>query len=263
MLKKKYFKEINFDRNLFSYFLMNKTTLTYETIIAYYQPIVESVESKDVFLFEALMRWEHERYGTLSADYFIDYFKRNGDILSLGNLFSLRSCQEIFLLNQINDSNASVSINISMRELSAPFFIENFKTMIQHSALSPDLLVIELSELEFIDSLILYKQILYQLKEIGIRISLDNFGYHFSSFSYLLRLPIDMVKIDKQIVHKIQSDQEMYLIISSLINICHNLNIKVIAVGVETETQYSLLKNINCDYYQGYYFSKPFALDLI
>lgn len=75
MLKNKYLKEINFDRNLFSYFLINKTTLTYGTIIAYYQPIVESIESKDVFLFEALMRWEHERYGTLSADYFIDYFK--------------------------------------------------------------------------------------------------------------------------------------------------------------------------------------------
>ncbi|MFU8928095.1 EAL domain-containing protein [Acinetobacter puyangensis] len=263
MLKNKYLKESSFDRNLFSYFLQNKDILTYDTIIAYYQPIVQSIESKDIFLFEALMRWDHEKYGIISADSFIDYFKENGDILALGSVFSFRVFQEFFLLNQINDANASVSINFSIRELSAPFFMESFKIMIHQSGLNPELFVIELSELEFLDSLVLYKRILYQLKEMGVRICIDNFGHNFSSFTYLLNLPVDMVKIDKFFVQKINNDQEVYLIISSLINICHNLSIKVIAVGVETESQYSLLKNMNCDYYQGYYFSQPFSLDLI
>lgn len=149
-----------------------------------------------------------------------------------------------------------VAINISSRQLANHSVVEQFEHLLDKYALPPSLIELEITESCLIQDFEQTLAILWELKELGVSIAMDDFGTGYSSFAYLAKLPIDVLKLDKVLVDGIEGCKEIQSMIGGLIAMCHELGIDVVAEGVELEGQVALLKQLNCDYIQGYYFSK-------
>lgn len=220
-----------------------------------YQPII-SPKTGEVECVEALIRWNHPRKGIVPPLDFIPLAEETGLIEPIGEWVLWEACKQNKQWQDKGYQPFRISVNISVRQLQRKNFTETIKRALKETGLDPKYLVLEITESEFMKYIDTLKQILEDLSEIGVGVSLDDFGIGYSSFSYLQHLPINTLKVDKSFIDDIDMDKER-TIIGAIILLAHMLDIMVVAEGVETYHQYEFLSSHGCDLLQGFLFSKP------
>jgi len=217
---------------------------------------------------ETLLRWQHPEQGLIPPLEFIPIAEDNGLIIPLGQWVLETACRQLAIWQaQPPTRNLTVSINVSAKQFLQFDFVEQVMETIRQSGAHPEGLCLELTEslvLADLDDALIKMQ---AFREQGIQLSMDDFGTGYSSMAYLSRLPFDEVKIDKSFVQQAGENHSgnEWVIIEAIINMAHNLGMRVVAEGVETETQHNLLGQLGCDCFQGYYLGRPVdlqALDL-
>ena len=222
----------------------------------HYQPIVNR-EAQIVFI-EALLRWHNPDFGSIPPSTFIPLLEKNKVITKVGKWVFREACKQLVIINKNKKyQNLFVSINLSEIQIHDEDFIKDFDNIVQETAVNLKNVVLEITEERKINDLERVINVLTELKKKSVGIlALDDFGSGYSSFTNLLRLPIGIVKIDKFIVDNLNFEKYSDATLQ-MISLIKNLNLKVVAEGVETKEQFELLKKTGCDYFQGFYFAKP------
>lgn len=221
----------------------------------YYQPQVDVI-TQQVIGAEALIRWIHPEKGLIPPDAFIPLAEETGLIIDIGDWVLDNACQQLATWQQ-RIPGFVVSVNLSAMQVHQAQFVEKIKTTTARYPLTQDTLDLELTESMIMRNAEETISALDQLHELGIQISIDDFGTGYSSLSYLKRFPLDKLKIDRSFVQDITADTDDAMICRTIISMAHNLNLKVIAEGVETKEQLDLLREYGCELFQGYYYSRP------
>lgn len=231
-----------------------------EEFQVYYQPIV-SLKTGIITGFEALVRWQHPERGLIAPAEFIPLAEETGLIVPLGYWVLRQACHQIKLWQTQYPSSPplTVSVNISGKQFSEPDLIPQIRQILQDTKLNPQSLRLEITESVLIENTESVVSILSQLKAMNIQLYMDDFGTGYSSLSYLHRFPIDTLKIDRSFISTMDIESKNLKIVQTIIMLAHNLDMDVIAEGIETEAQQAKLKNLGCEYGQGYFFSKPLA----
>ncbi len=225
-----------------------------DEFILYYQPQVD-LTSGSIVSFEALLRWVHSERGIIPPLKFIGVAEETGLIVQIGKWVLKTACEFIVNINRRSGKEYSISVNISVVQLMQADFVSMVENTLKNTGLSPSLLELEITESKLVETVDINLQKLYELRKIGVRFSIDDFGKGFSSLSYLKQLPVNTLKIDKCFVDDIpDNDNSM---IESIIHIGHKRNLLVVAEGVEKKEQFEYLVKHKCDMVQGYYCSRP------
>lgn len=233
-----------------------RTAIENNELIINYQPQYDA-KTNQVFGFEALLRLNSKELGFISPLEFIPIAEEYGHITKLSKWVIKESCKQAVKWQQEGYKFKSISVNISSVDLQQPNFLEDIGQIIIDTTIKPEILELEITETVLMESIDSNITILKQLLDMGIRIALDDFGTGYSSLSYLRKIPINTLKIDKSFIDNITSNKKEESIINNIIQMAHSLELKVVAEGVETKEQLSVLRERECNYIQGYYFSKP------
>lgn len=221
----------------------------------HYQPQI-SLTGYNVVAYEALLRWQSPQHGNVSPAQFIPLAEKSALIETIGEWVLQESCQFARRLADLGKENIRIAVNVSPRQLAAADFMSIVQNALQTAGISPGQLEIEITESVFIESMEDSVQKLNKLRELGVHLSLDDFGTGYSSLTYLRRLPVETVKIDKSFIDLISADTTHAALIASIIDMAHVLGLSVVAEGVETEMQLEKLVLCHCDIMQGYLASK-------
>ena len=224
----------------------------------YYQPIVALATGR-IMGFEALVRWHHPEQGIVSPSKFVPIAEETGLIIPLGQWVLREACRQ---LKQWQDEYASeppltVSVNLSSRQFSQPSLINQIRQILIDTGVDAHCLKLEITESAIMENTESAMDMLLQLKAMGIQLSVDDFGTGYSSLGYLYRFPMDVLKIDRSFVSRVDVDGEKLELVRTIITLAWNLGMDVVAEGVETTKQLAQLKALKCEYAQGYLFSKP------
>jgi len=228
---------------------------------AFYQ-LKNQVSNRDIVGAEALVRWQHPEKGLISPFYFIDICEDYGFIVELGYQMLEMACIDIKRFAPLVDDFV-VSVNVSAIQLKEKDFVENVeKIIIEHGVAfsSIELEITESTIIENIDTVIMQIE---KLRNLGVSISMDDFGVDYSSFSTLKDLPIDVLKLDRLFVKDIEFRKKDLVILKAMIKTGHELGFTVLAEGVETLEQLESLNKLGCDQFQGYLVGKPVPIDLL
>ena len=227
-----------------------------EELTLHYQPIV-AVDTRAVQGFEALLRWQPEDSDSIPPSTFVPIAEQSGLIVPISVWVLRKACLEAASWQQRYpaDPPIYVSINISSRHFSHAGFIGHVKDALQESAVEPQSITIELTESLAMNDAVAAGQTMSQLRALGVKLSIDDFGTGYSSLSYLRRFPVDTLKIDQSFVKTM--DAENYAIVRTIVGLANNLDLKVVAEGVETTDQHQLLALAGCGSAQGYLFAEP------
>ena len=233
-----------------------KIALSENELYVVYQPQYD-IDRQCIVGFEALVRWSSKVVGDVSPILFIPLAEDIGEIIDIG-YFVLEESLKFLAKNHSNfDSEFRLSVNISVLQLLRQDFIERVKTLIKGYDISPSLLEFEVTESVLIESFEIVNERLIRLKLMGITIALDDFGTGYSSLTYLEKLPISTLKIDKTFIDGIILEGEQHFFTKSIIDIAKRLGFRVVAEGVEVDGQVAYLKDCDSSIIQGYWFSKP------
>lgn len=226
----------------------------------YYQPII-SLKTAKIVGFEALVRWQSPKRGFVSPGAFIPVAEETGSIVALGEwILEAACCQMRQWQRQFNHCNSLlISVNLSSQQFSQPNLIEQIEGILQFSNLNSKNLKLEITESMVMEDVENTIALLNRLKNLGIKLSMDDFGTGFSSFSYLHRFPLDTLKVDRSFVSNMSEGTKNQEIVSTIVMLAHKLGMDVIAEGIETETEKQILQSLNCEYGQGYLFAKPLS----
>lgn len=226
----------------------------------FYQPIVD--HQGQVVKAEALIRWRHPRLGFISPAEFIPIAERSGLIVSIGQWVFKQASQHLQQLKQYFHPDFQVSVNMSPVQLAEHESIfHDWHYALEKQGLKGRDLVVEITEGVMMTSSDEIKQRLLSCRDLGIELALDDFGTGYSSLAYIRQFEIDYLKIDRSFVDNLEKDGNAQLICEAMISIAHKLKIQVVAEGVEEPGQASLLKDMGCDYFQGYMISKPIPIE--
>ncbi|MDT8858866.1 EAL domain-containing protein [Alkalihalobacillus sp. MEB130] len=226
-----------------------------EEFVLMYQDKIDLKTGKRTGL-EALIRWRHPSLGYIPPSDFIAIAEETGLIIPIGKWALRKACVQNKLWQEAGAEPVVVSVNLSMRQLYHPTFVYDLTKIVSETGLKPNYLELEITETMTMDVQKI-SFILTELKKIGIKVSIDDFGTGYSSLSYLKHLPIDTLKIDQTFVRDLTSDPNDRKIVETIIGMAKNLNLRVIAEGVETKEQIDFLIAHDCDEAQGFYFTKP------
>ena len=229
-----------------------RTALGSSQISLDYQPIV-CLESGQISGFEALVRWDHPQRGRLRPDMFLDIALDTGLIVPMGRRVIELACKQMAMWRRDWSclQSAFIGINLCPQELLQPDLLDVVKASLESSGLDPDCLGIEVTERSLIQNMEDARNVMRTLRELGIRLSVDDFGTGFSSFAYLDRLPFDVLKIDRSFVTQAETTTRKARIIQSIVGVGHDLGLKVVAEGVEDLALVSRLAELHCEYAQG------------
>jgi diguanylate cyclase (GGDEF)-like protein/PAS domain S-box-containing protein len=226
----------------------------------YYQVQINSAEQPSGA--EALIRWKHPERGMISPFHFIPLAEETGMILAIGDWVLDTACAQLKAWQQNPKTRElTLSINVSAKQFNESDFVDKVQTALTRHAIDPAFLKLELTESMLLEGVETMITKMLTLRKIGIGFELDDFGTGYSSLQYLKRLPLNQLKIDQSFVRDLTNDENDQVIIRTIINTAHSLNLKVIAEGVETEDQLKFLQKEGCDHYQGYFFGKPVPMD--
>ena len=225
-------------------------------LLLYYQPQVD-MRDRTIFGVEALVRWNHPDKGLLSPKTFIPLAEDTGLIVPIGEWVLRTACAQNKAWHAAGFEQLQVTVNISSSQFRQKNFLETVTKALNDTGMDPSCLELELTESIFMETTETTISTLKALKAIGARISIDDFGTGYSSLSYLKRFPIDTLKIDRAFVRDITTDPDDRAIVKAIIAMSHSLNLRVIAEGVETTQQLSLLSQQGSDGIQGHLFSPP------
>ncbi|TGE34220.1 EAL domain-containing protein [Desulfosporosinus sp. Sb-LF] len=223
--------------------------------VLHYQPQVD-LESGLIVGLEALIRWNSTERGIISPLSFIPIAEETGLIVPIGEWVLRTACAQNMAWRRQGYPFLRMAVNISARQFREPNFIKLVSGILQETGMDPQWLELEITESIAMENGETSVDMLNRFKELGIRISIDDFGTGFSSLNYLRRMPIDTLKIDQSFVQDISTGENGEEVVTAIIQLAKNLRLKVIAEGVETATQCSFLKGKRCDEMQGYLFSQ-------
>jgi len=233
-----------------------------------YQPIV-ALGSGEIAGFEALIRWQHPRWGMMLPGEFIPLAEETGLIVPLGSWVLRQALSEMVRWRQLPSASRApsadpaesgelhVSVNVSARQFRDPGFVDSVRQALRASALPPSALLLELTESTLIGGTERIRAELAELKETGVRLAIDDFGTGYSSLSYLRDLPIDVLKIDKSFVTGISSSWRQLALVEGIVRLARTLELEVIAEGIESPVERELLVSTGCQFGQGYLLSPP------
>src|SRR5690554_674698 len=225
-----------------------------------FQPQVD-LRTESVISVEALLRWNHPQPGLVSPDDFITVAEETGLIIPIGRWVLRNACMQVKMIHELTGHQIKVAVNLSTRQFRDPRLEQIISEVLVESGLSPEFLELEVTESMLMDDIDKVIEQLTRIKSTGVTITIDDFGSGYSSLSYLKRLPVDILKVDRQFVQDIPDDISDMEITSAVIAVAHKLNLKVIAEGVEDIDQRDFLVINKCDFAQGYYYSKPLTFE--
>ena len=224
--------------------------------VLYYQPQVDFRTGRVVGA-EALIRWKHPELGLVPPAKFIPLAEETGLIVPIGQWVIRAACEQNMAWERAGYGALRIAVNLSARQFAQPNLALSIASTLTKAGLEPERLEIELTEGLVMTDVENAIEILRDLKALGLQLSIDDFGTGYSSLSYLKRFPIDILKIDQSFVSDIENSPDDATIVLSIISLAHNLRMRVIAEGVETQKQLEYLREHGCDEMQGYYFSRP------
>jgi diguanylate cyclase (GGDEF)-like protein len=226
----------------------------------YYQPLVD-LEAKSIIGAEALLRWQHPRYGLLPPHAFIPLAEETGAILPIGRWVLEEACRQVMKWRAQLPRGAPfrMSVNVSPVQLQQPEFVAQVASSLRQAGMDSDGLQLEITETAFVHHAEPTIAKLTALRELGVHLAIDDFGTGYSSLSYLRRLPVDTVKIDQSFMQDFHHGSSTAAIVRAVIALAHALNMTVTAEGIETADQLVFLAALDCDHGQGFYFARPCA----
>jgi diguanylate cyclase (GGDEF)-like protein len=225
----------------------------------YYQPFF-NCDAQKLSGMEALVRWKHPSLGLIYPDHFIKHAESSGMIIELDRIIIEKAIKQFFEWKETGLTPQSISINLSAKQIEQEDFLAFIKNLLAQYPLEADELEFEITETNIMNDPELSIRTLELIRQLGINISIDDFGTGYSSLSYLKKLPIQKLKIDKSFIDGLPHDNEDIAISKTIINLAKNLNLHVVAEGVETMSQKEFLSNNGCDMIQGYIFSHPLSV---
>lgn len=226
----------------------------------YYQPIFEANTHK-LLKTEALLRWKHPNGTLLLPQYFLQIAEKSGLILEIGEWVLREVCRQISIWKSQGIENISVAINISGTQVKKQNFEKLIKNFTQEYQIDPSCLELEFTENVLIEHTQRFTLIMHDLKKLGIKLVIDDFGTYYSSLSYLSNFQVDIIKIDRSFIYKIEQNEANRKLIVAIIAMVHSLNYQVIAEGVESEEQLKFLEEAGVDAIQGFYLSIPLSAE--
>lgn len=209
---------------------------------------------------EVLLRWHHPSWGSISPALFIPIAERDGQIQQIGS-WVLHATVRQLLIWRNQGFEPQVAVNVSAMQLQSTDFVDELRQLLQQHQINPGQLQLELTESCLVADLQLSVQLLTQIRQLGCSVAIDDFGVGYSSLAYLARLPVDVVKLDKSLIDELEQSLAMQSMVRHIIRMSHELQIHVVAEGVETVEQYQRLFDMGCNELQGYYCSKPISAD--
>lgn len=229
----------------------------------FYQPIV-SIDDDGLIEFEALIRWNHPAHGYIAPNEFISVAEESGLIVPIGRWILEQACRQTRVWQRTlpGHEKLSISVNLSARQLMHPALRGQVEEVLQATGLDPRHLKLEVTESTVIERSETALAVLSDMKALGLSLSMDDFGTGYSSLSYLHQFPFGRLKIDRSFVDKMDHDAKSEAIVRTILLLGKNLNMEVVAEGIESERQLALLRSLGCSFGQGFLFSRPLdALD--
>ena len=206
---------------------------------------------------EALARWHQSRLGMVNTESFIALAEETGLINEIGEWILKKSCYQYMDWIEKGIILESIAVNVSARQLATESFTQVVESTLHETGMPPYCLDLEITESAFINDATMLVKELNQLHELGVKISIDDFGKEYSSLNYLKKIPFDFIKIDREFIMDLDKDQRDRHIVEVIIDIGHTLGKKIVAEGIESKEHRNILRILNCDYGQGYLFSRP------
>jgi EAL domain-containing protein (putative c-di-GMP-specific phosphodiesterase class I) len=222
----------------------------------HYQPQFDLQSGKLVGQ-EALLRWTNPKLGSVAPDQFIPIAEENGLIVPIGAWVLQEACRQTSAWREAGHPTRGVSVNVSAVQFSRPDFVDTVSDVLHQSRLDPSSLELELTESLVIRDVRESARKMEKLRALGVQISVDDFGAGYSSLSYLQRLPIDILKLDRSFVEEFKTERGSSSLVQGIVSLAHGLGMRVTAEGVETEQQLELVHHSGCDKVQGYLLGRP------
>jgi EAL domain-containing protein (putative c-di-GMP-specific phosphodiesterase class I) len=223
-----------------------------------YQPIF-LMESGDLYGVEALVRWEHPRRGLIPPGEFISLAEESGAIIGLGNWILGEACRQGAAWREAfpEKSGWTISVNVSVKQLQHPRFVDDVRAALEATGLEPDRLILEITESVMMQDVSAMMERLRALKEVGVRLAIDDFGTGYSSLSYLREFPFDLLKIDKAFIDDVAEVAGQKDLTRAIIELGKTLHLALVAEGIEHSDQVDKLNALDCDLGQGFFFAEP------
>ncbi len=222
----------------------------------YYQPMF-NLKNEEMVGAEALIRWKHPELGLISADKFLGVAERTGLIVDIGEYVFREVIKQRKQWDALGLKSFKITVNLSLKEMQVQTLIEKLKNLFEQYAVDPKEFNLDITESAAMSNIEQTMLDFKLFKELGLSLSLDQFGAGYSSLKYLQALPLSMVKIDRSLIFELYYNLDHQITVKSMIALLHGLGFEVVAEGVETSKESSLLYNLGCDYAQGYLFSRP------
>jgi len=222
----------------------------------YYQPKLDLNTGK-INSMEALVRWQHPELGMMLPGDFITLAEESGQIIALGTWVLREACRQIIRWEGLGYKDTNIAVNLSAAQFKQQNLLSEIQLIFSETGVSPESIELEITESTIMANIDAAAEIMRSLDNFGIKISIDDFGTGYSSLNHLKRFPISTVKVDRSFVSDITTDSDDAAIVSAIIAMAHNMGLKVIAEGVETQAQLNYLRNLDCDEIQGYLLSPP------
>jgi len=235
-----------------------------QEFIVHYQPIID-LNTGEISSLEALVRWQHPTRGMVSPAEFIPVAEETGLVHPLGLIVLRQACEQLrtWQKQNLTQSNLSISVNLSARQFTQPNLTEEIYHILDTTQLDPQYLKLEVTESAIMDNPVSAANVLHHLRQRRIQLSMDDFGTGYSSLSYLHSFPMDNLKIDRSFIQALQQSTSSQGLVQIIVAIAKTMNMRVIAEGVETAQQLEQLRSLDCDFGQGYFFSKPLEPDQV
>lgn len=225
--------------------------------LVFYQPIC-SLKNESLIGFEALVRWNHPQKGILTPCEFIPIAEESDLILEINEWVLKEACSQMFKWNgRVENKELFININIASKQFAQPNFVNRVERILSETGLNPACLILEITERVVIENLVHANYIFTHLESLGVKFQVDDFGTGYSSLSYLQHFPIQGIKIDMSFIQELDKPGKNSNLVHTILSMAKDLGMAAIAEGVETQNQIDILKELSCEYAQGYYLGKP------
>ncbi|PSN16277.1 GGDEF domain-containing response regulator [filamentous cyanobacterium CCT1] len=230
-----------------------------QEFVAYYQPVV-NLRTETVCGFEALVRWQHPDRGMVSPGEFIPCMEETGLIVPVGIMVLHQACQQLLTWHQQGWTDLTMSVNLSVRQFASPTLLTDIDRVLAETGVNPGCLKLEITESALLENADRAIDLMEQLRSRHIRISVDDFGTGYSSLSSLHRFPLNDLKIDRSFVSQMHESSRNFKIVNTIISLSNQLELTVVAEGIETRQQLDHLRHLGCSLGQGYLFHPPLSV---